>query len=401
MISRRSDPVRNEIFTSVPNTLPAEKKPSLSKKRRTAPRRLRIKTLTAVDLFAGAGGFSLAAEKAKLKVLAAIEFDKWAQATYRANFIEGRTEADKHRLYGDIWDIDPADLLTDVGLEQGELSVLIGGPPCQGFSSHRLKDSGVNDPRNELLLRYFDFVKVLRPKIFLVENVSGMLWERHAGYVQRFKNLAKRNGYQIVSGEPQIINARDFGVPQNRKRVFLLGVRKDVEVPDGFAWPPKPTHFPPSSEEVKKQSMPAWVKSSSVFAKRIRKSDPNNIHMKPGVEMLKRFKKTPPNGGSRSDSGHVLPCHLHHNGHKDVYGRIDPTKPGPTMTTGCINPSKGRFVHPTEHHGITARHAARFQTFPDDFVFEGGLGVAGKQIGNAVPVILGVKIIEHCTAMLR
>ncbi|MGJ8673912.1 DNA cytosine methyltransferase [Rubritalea sp.] len=350
---------------------------------------------TVIDLFAGAGGFSLAAKQSGAKLLAAIEFDKWAQETYKRNFIASPNGEHKPILYGDIWGVAPGDLLKDTSLQTKELDLLVGGPPCQGFSSHRLGNAGVDDPRNSLLIRYFDFVKVLKPKVFLVENVSGMLWKKHADYVQKFKNLAKRHGYKIVTGDPQIINSRDFGVPQSRKRVFILGVRSDLELPTDFTWPPEPTHFPPTSNEVTKENQPAWIPASTVFKKRIKKSDPNNIHMQPGAPMLERFKKTPLNGGSRLDSGFTLPCHEIHKGHKDVYGRIDPSKPGPTMTAGCVNPSKGRFVHPTEHNGITARHAARFQTFPDTFIFEGGLGVTGKQIGNAVPVALGVHIISE------
>jgi DNA (cytosine-5)-methyltransferase 1 len=381
----------------VPKTLQSKSKSprSSSTKVDRANKQRRTATLTAIDLFAGAGGFSLAAEKAKLKVLAAVEFDKWAQATYTANFIDGRETQDQHRLYGDILDIEPSDMLTDVGLCKDELDILIGGPPCQGFSSHRLNDAGVDDPRNGLLLRYFDFVKGLRPKVFLVENVSGMLWKRHADYVQRFKNLANDHDYKLIGGGPLVINARDFGVPQSRKRVFILGVRKDIEVSGSFNWPPEPTHFAPNSEEVIKQGEPAWVPASTVFEESAQETDPNDIHMKPGVDMVKRFKRTPLNGGSRCDSGHTLKCHKEHKGHKDVYGRIDPSKPAPTMTTGCINPSKGRFAHPTEHHGITARHAARIQTFPEDFYFKGGLGHSGKQIGNAVPVKLGQYILSY------
>lgn len=347
---------------------------------------------TAIDLFSGAGGFSLAAKNAGFRVLAAVEYDKWAQKTYTRNFITSRKSPPK--LYGDIWDVEPDQLLKDIGLKLGELDVLVGGPPCQGFSTHRIKGAGVDDPRNKLLLRYFDFVKQLQPKVFVVENVSGMLWERHKPYVQRFKNLAKRNGYKIVSGAPQLINARDFGVPQSRKRVFILGVRSDIDVSSDFEWPPKATHFDPNSDIVKNDGEKVWIPASTVFEKPLKPKveDLNNLHMGPGPDMVKRFKKTPLNGGSRSN---VLPCHKNHDGHKDVYGRIDPSKPGPTMTTGCINPSRGRFVHPTKHHGITARYAARFQTFPDDFYFEGGLGHSGKQIGNAVPVELGRYIIRH------
>ncbi len=351
---------------------------------------------TAIDLFAGAGGFSLAAKKAGFQVLAAVEYDKWAQETYKRNFIKRRKNPPN--LYGDIWEVKPSKVLEDTGLEPGELDVLMGGPPCQGFSTHRIKNAGVDDPRNRLLLRYFEFVKQLQPKVFVVENVSGMLWKRHEAYLDRFKNLARRNGYRWVGGGPITVNARDFGVPQNRKRVFILGVRSDIDLPDDFEWPPQQTHYDPNSDAVKKDGKKPWVSAVAVFEKPLKSDDPNNIHMNPGPDMVRRFKKTKPNGGNRLN---VLSCHQNHDGHKDVYGRIDPSKPGPTMTTGCINPSRGRFVHPTEHHGITARHAARFQTFPEDFIFHGGLGNAGKQIGNAVPVDLGECILRHCTVLLE
>jgi DNA (cytosine-5)-methyltransferase 1 len=119
----------------------------------------------------------------------------------------------------------------------------------------------------------------------------------------------------------------------------------------------------------------------------------NNVHMKHGPALIEAFKNTPPNGGSRTESGRVLPCHEKHRGHFDVYGRIDPKLPAPTMTTACINPSKGRFVHPTEHHGIALRHAARIQSFPDWFTFEGGMMAGGVQVGNAVPVDMAAALL--------
>ncbi len=139
-------------------------------------------------------------------------------------------------------------------------------------------------------------------------------------------------------------------------------------------------------------SLPATLLFSSgvVFSNPLDHTDPNAIHMNHSEALVRAFESTPHNGGSRCDSGRILPCHSGHDGHSDVYGRIDPSKPGPTMTTACVNPSKGRFVHPTENHGITARHAARMQGFPDQFVFEGGLMAAGVQIGNAVPIGLGM-----------
>ena len=348
--------------------------------------------LTAIDLFSGAGGFTLAAQLAGIEVRAAVELDKHAAATYELNLVDKDTSYPR-LISGDINQLKWDKLLKKADLRKGECSILLGGPPCQGFSTHRINDAGVDDPRNELLVRYFDCVAAIRPRLFLVENVAGLLWKRHATYLKRFYALAEKAGYLIF--DPIVLNSRDFGIPQNRKRVFILGCRPDVHL--DAPWPPKPTHFDPDSNEVRLQGLPKWCIAGGVFARPIEPEDPNNVHMNHSDALVEVFRKTPPNGGSRKDSGRILACHSKHDGHKDVYGRIDPTRPGPTMTTACINPSKGRFVHPTEHHGMTARHAARFQTFPDEFEFTGGLIAAGKQIGNAVPI----EHAKHILAILR
>jgi DNA (cytosine-5)-methyltransferase 1 len=334
--------------------------------------------VVACDLFAGAGGFSLGAFFAGIEVAAAVEWNGHACKTYRSNLIKtGLTKA--HLFEGDITNLSPLVVKEQIGVDR-HCDILLGGPPCQGFSAHRLNNKGVDDPRNALLLRYFEYVRVLRPTFFLVENVPGLLWPRHAKFVDAFYSLAEAADYGVM--EPTILNARDFGVPQNRRRVFLLGYdRKKTARPN---WPPAPTHAAPESDSV----LPKWLNASIAFEKECMEGDLNNIHMSHGQELLDTFARTPPNGGSRKQSGRVLPCHEGHIGHNDVYGRIDPSVPAPTMTTACINPSKGRFVHPTENHGITLRQAARLQAFPDWFTFEGGLMAGGVQVGNAVPVEL-------------
>ena len=307
-------------------------------------------------------------------------------------------------------------------IKQGELDLLLGGPPCQGFSTHRINNSGANDPRNKLLIRYFDFVEALRPKVFLVENVPGLLWKRHKSHLNKFMKLAKQHNYKVIGNMPLIINAKDYGVPQNRKRAFILAVREDINISD-ISWPPKPTHFSP------KKNLQSWVSASSIFEKppkmvlnqltkhyklkndwdeiqakkfveslefgnKILNSDPCNIRMIHTKSVAERFTQTPLNG-SREDIVFRLPCHKNgYRGHKDVYGRITFHTPSNTMTTGCNNPSKGRFVHPWLDHGITLRHAARFQTFPDDFIFLGSSTEQARQIGNAVPIDLGNTLIS-------
>ncbi|POB00837.1 DNA cytosine methyltransferase [Halopseudomonas oceani] len=340
----------------------------------------------ACDLFAGAGGFSLGAYQAGVKVAAAVEWNKHACATYRSNLIESKLTT-AQLFEDDITALDPHVVRKMGGFDEFGCDILLGGPPCQGFSAHRIKDAGVNDPRNELLLRYFEYVRVLRPTFFLVENVPGLLWPRHEKHLEAFYALAASAEYGVL--EPQILNARDYGVPQSRRRVFILGYdKKKLSGPP--AWPPAATHAAPDAQS----DLPAWVSAAVAFKMTPSEHDPNDIHMQHGQELLDAFKRTPPNGGSRSDSGRVLPCHETHSGHRDVYGRIDPSRPGPTMTTACINPSKGRFVHPTEHHGITLRQAARLQSFPDWYNFEGGLMAGGMQVGNAVPVELARVLLE-------
>jgi DNA (cytosine-5)-methyltransferase 1 len=368
-----------------------DKKSAVSKPAGNA-RTIKVRQLTGIDLFAGAGGFSQAAKNVGLKIVAAVEMNSKACETYIANLV---VEDTPHVYNSDISELDPVTLQSNHFTNGVECDVLLGGPPCQGFSVHRINNSGVNDPRNELVLRYFQFVEHLRPKVFLMENVPGLLWDRHRSFLDSLYQQGKSAGYDLRP--PIVIDARDFGVPQRRKRVFVLGVRNDIKFE--ATWPPPSTHGDAASCVLNPKLFP-WVAAGEIFSAPIAEADENNIHMNHTAELTKAFERTPLNGGSRHESGRTLPCHRSHNGHSDVYGRIDPTVPGPTMTTACINPSKGRFVHPTAHHGITLRHAARFQTFPDTFVFKGGLMAGGTQVGNAVPVLLGEALLRLITDAL-
>ena len=343
--------------------------------------------IVACDLFAGAGGFSLGALNAGIRVAAAVEFNHHAASTYRNNLIaSGRMTA---KLYEeDISVLDPDRVRQEANLITSGCDIIMGGPPCQGFSAHRINGAGVGDPRNALLLRYFEFVKRLRPLFFLVENVPGLLWPRHKSFLEAFYEQGEAADYELLA--PIVLNAKDFGVPQNRRRVFILGMdqRRRQAMPQ---WPPAATHVEPGQSD---DERPAWRPAADAFVDAAPAHDRNDVHMNHGEALIEAFKATPLNGGSRKDSGRTLNCHLKHNGHSDVYGRIDPREPGPTMTTACVNPSKGRFVHPTLHHGITLRQAARLQTFPDWFVFEGGLMAGGMQVGNAVPVDMAASLLR-------
>lgn len=349
--------------------------------------------LNCVDLFSGAGGFTLAAQQAGLRVRLAVENDVHAVATYRQNFCKGSNAP--HLLQEDLRTIIPADAYS-AAFDSVPCDLMLGGPPCQGFSTHRIKGAGVDDARNDLIHVYFDFVRAFAPSAFLMENVPGMLWGRHSAALDRFYVEGAEAGYDVL--EPIVVDARDYGVPQRRKRVFILGIKSGVEKLN-LCWPPPPSH----GSEVARRSdrlVRPWVDCTHAF-RAAEPDDENDRHMTHCEDLVEAFRQTPANGGSRKDSGRTLPCHEVHDGHKDVYGRIDARLPAPTMTTACINPSKGRFVHPIENHGITVRQAARIQTFPDSFIFKGGLMAAGKQVGNAVPIALGAALIGHLVPLLR
>jgi len=373
-------------------TLGAEKSSSLGLKQSDViPTQLcrKPEDILTVDLFSGAGGFSLGAIQAGLSVVGALEIDKNASKSYQAN-VASKAKFSELLLNKDILLLDPDDAMKHWGLTPGQCDIIVGGPPCQGFSRHRINNAGVGDPRNKLLGRYFEYVAALRPRVFLVENVPGLLWPRHKEYLEQFYEMGRMADYYIA--EPVILNACDYGVMQNRRRVFILGI--DNKRPLSVEWPPEPTHASPSSPQLQKSGKIPWLSAEAAFGP-ASVDDPNDIHMNHTAELVELFKNTPINGGSRSQSGRVLKCHARHSGHTDVYGRIDPSKPAPTMTTACINPSKGRFVHPVENHGITVRQAARIQGFPDDFVFHGGLMASGAQIGNAVPIKLAKMLLQH------
>lgn len=352
--------------------------------------------LNAIDLFAGAGGFSLAARQAGVNIVFAVENEKWSAETYRKNLCR-KVAGNKPILYQeDIRKLVPEDLKSK-HFDSKDCDIVLGGPPCQGFSSHRLYDNTVTDRRNKLIHQYFSFVKVLRPSLFLMENVPGMLWDRHKRHLDAFYRNGKRAHYNLLP--PIVLDARDYGVPQRRKRVFILGVRKDLGLDlSAISWPPPPTHGSAKAIE-RNPRLSLWEACASAFAPPRSKDDPNDVRMKHTKALTDVFASTPKRGG-RLDSNRMLRCHKNHVGHKDVYGRIDSRLPAPTMTTACFNPSKGRFVHPTRNHGITIRQAARIQTFPEKFKFSGGLTASGVQVGNAVPIRLGKVLIKHLAGYL-
>lgn len=342
---------------------------------------------TMIDLFSGSGGVTLGFKLAGFKVLAAVEIDPVAAETYGTNHPEVR-------LYRtDIRKVDPVLVMKETGLRAGELTVLSVCAPCQPFS--RQNRSTKWDPRAELILEGLRFVKVLKPRYVFLENVPGLGKGAYKRILDEFIDGLKKEGYGI--SEPRVLDAVDYGVPQFRKRLFLLAGRSGER--PSF---PEPTHAPP--EEAEKNGKEPW---RTVFdaigdlpplesGERDPK-DPLHRARKHSALSLERLRHIPHNGGSRKSlPPHLqLACHVNGNGgYNDVYGRMDFSKPSNTLTTGCTNITKGRFAHPVQDRAITPREAARLQTFPDWYVFHGSYEQISSQIGNAVPVLLAKKFAD-------
>lgn len=270
-------------------------------------------------------------------------------------------------------------------LEQRLFDIVVGCPPCQGFA--RLRGSpDPDDPRNSLILVFLNWIEKLLPKQVFFENVS---WIRKSHYCDKLITNIERLGYETAF---DTVNAADFGIPQRRKRFLLIACMK------GRPNLPEPTHIDPNFAE--KTKLEPWVTVGQVIRDlpSLRQgledpSVPNHYAMKHSALVQKRIRSVPKDGGSRSSfpTELQLKCHQESQGFNDVYGRMSWDSPSPTITCGCCNPSKGRFLHPEQDRAISPREAARLQTFPDWFVFYGSKTSIQSQIGNALPVLLSRK----------
>lgn len=319
--------------------------------------------LTSIDLFSGCGGTSYGLQCAGFSVLAAVEIDRKAQETFRLNH-PGVV------LYGeDIRSLDPATMLCELGLLRGELDLLAGCPPCQGFSRLRTKNRGglVTDERNDLIFDFLRFVQVMLPRSIMLENVPGLAED--VRFVAMRAELISL-GYQVAA---HILDAADYAVPQRRRRLIVLASRVHT-----------PAIARPAARRVTVRQAFDGLEAPS------RAKDPLHA-MKENRSQAVRdlIAMIPKNGGSRSDLADdlQLPCHKRSAGFFDVYGRMAWDSVAPTITSGCHNPSKGRFLHPSRNRTITLREAAVLQGFPREYRFNPAHGKESiaLMIGNALP----------------
>lgn len=303
-------------------------------------------------------------KQAGFNVVAAIEINKHAAQVYRAN----HEKQGIHLFEEDIRTLDTREILNL--LNGRPLHLLAGCPPCQGFSSlrRRNKKRSSRDSRNNLILEYLRFVEELKPITIMMENVPGL--ESYTLFKKVYSRLVKL-GYQP---DYKVVDVAEYGVPQRRKRLVMLGsLIGKIEVPAG------------NKRVFTVRDFIGNLESVEVTNDNVHKRFPR--HSK---EVLQRIKLTPHNGGSRKDlpKEYTLECHKKSNvGFNDVYGRLKWDDVSSTITGGCLNPSKGRFLHPEEDRCITAREAALLQTFRGDYSFpdEIPLTSIALMIGNALP----------------
>jgi DNA (cytosine-5)-methyltransferase 1 len=334
---------------------------------------------TAIDLFSGCGGLTLGLKLAGFAVCGALDVDPLSVETYRLNHPEVRA------WELDIRQADPRTLARALSLRPGALDLLAGCPPCQGFSAIRTLNGSrsVDDPRNDLLADFLRFVEALHPQTVMMENVPALAGDDR---LTRLETRLKQLEYRVTHA---VLDAADFGVPQRRRRLLLLASRG--RLPDVA---PSPTlrrtvrdaiaHLPPPGAS----------------------GDALHDILEQRSEAVKDLiRSIPRDGGSRWQLGadRQLPCHRRCNGFRDVYGRMAWDDVAPTITAGCTNPSKGRFLHPEQDRAISLREAALLQSFPPRYHISLARGkhAAAGLIGNALPPAMIARVTHAVLSQLR
>ena len=334
---------------------------------------------TCVDCFCGAGGLSLGLIRSGFSILAAFDNDPNCVETLRMNrayFDHPIEEAEVDRMLNGA-------LIETAGVRPGELDLLAGGPPCQGFSLQRIGED--KDSRNDLLFKFMELVRELTPKFFLIENVKGLAGRRGRSYLKAVLEEASLLGY---FPHVAILDAQDFSVPQRRMRVFVVGemLRKGSAPRYSF---PLPT-TPPGSRITVRDAighLPTPPLDGS--------DHPEWLHHRRDrlSEINKRRLRALSEGQGRDHLPTTLlaDCHKRSSaevGHRNVYGRMSWSEVAPTITARFDSFTRGKFGHPSDIRSITLREGAELQTFPSDFAFSGNKVQIARQIGNAVPVRL-------------
>ncbi len=357
----------------------------------------KTKKLKVIDLFSGVGGLSYGfAHDDNFEIVAANEILPNMAKAYSLNHPTAKVYAE------DIKDFSAEKVEKDLGIKASEIDIIVGGPPCQAYSTvgKRL----IDDPRGKLFQEYYRVLKEFNPKLFLFENVKGLLSMQDGELLKTIISLFESLGYKV---KYKLLNAADYGAPQIRERVIIIGSKLKTE----FEYP-EPTHYNPEDENnLFKNSLKPYLtleeaisdlpfiktneesfeyanEPQNDFQKLMRKNAPEKLmdHSSPkNNDKLVKIMESLPDGGTPED----LPESLRPtSGFKNTYCRLWWKRPSTTITRNLSTPSSSRCIHPKAPRPLTTREGARIQCFPDDYQFYGSRGDRNLQIGNAVPTFL-------------
>jgi len=343
--------------------------------------------MVGVDLFAGAGGMSLGAVQSGVEVKIAVEIEPWAAATYKANHPNTEIIVDDIRNVKNI-PIKP----------NGEERIIFGGPPCQGFSTSNQRTRGKKNADNWLFEEYLRLVKLWRPEWVVFENVKGIEGTEKGLFLENVLNGLKLQGYTTSLW---VLNACDFGVPQRRNRLFIIGSLKGITLNK-----PKPTVSKPITVRQAISDLPelenghstGWMPYSGRKPSRysqqmhggIEKS-PNHLVSKNARHIVARYKHIPQGGNWENIPARLMKNYRDRNRcHTGIYHRL--CEDEPSVVIG--NYRKNMLIHPREDRGLSVREAARLQSFPDWYEFKGTIGFQQQQVGNAVPPLLARSVFK-------
>lgn len=329
----------------------------------------------AIELFAGAGGLALGIEKAGFEHLGLVEIDEDACDTLRKNRPNWRVICD------DIAEVSKMDLEEMFNISKGKLDLLSGGAPCQSFS-YAGKRLGLDDTRGTLFYHYAVFLEKLQPKMFLFENVRGLLTHDHGKTYSTMLNVFEDAGYEITK---KVMNAWDYGVAQKRERLITIGIRKDLKTKLHYEFP-VPHEYKPVLRDVL-QNVP----------------DSKGIPY--GENKRKLFELVPPGGywkdiDPKLAKEYMKSCWNMEGGRTGILRRLSMDEPSLTVLTSPSQKQTER-CHPLEARPFTVRENARCQSFPDEWEFCGSVSSQYKQVGNAVPVNLAYEVVREISKALK
>jgi DNA (cytosine-5)-methyltransferase 1 len=357
---------------------------------------------TALDLFAGAGGFTCGARAAGIRVVQAIEFNRHAARTYARN----NPEIDL--LLGDVRALDPLACLARVGFKPGEIDFILAGPPCQGFSESNRRTRTLDNPKNHLYTEVFRYAAALRPKCMVIENVAGLRTLGRGTILRAIIEKCHDLGYEV---EWKILCAADYGVPQFRNRLFIVACDKSLTglLPKGIGEPNPECAYVCVRDAIDDLAvlrngaaadcLPYRRKEDLSAYQRLMRAGrqhsgvvQGNLVTRNAELIVERYRHI-----RRGCNWEAIPQRLLKNYkdvsqcHTGIYHRLEWHLPSKVLG----NFRKNMLIHPSQNRGLSVREAARLQSFPDWYEFVGSIGFQQQQVADAVPPLLARRVIEH------